>query len=367
MAVGTQASVKSLTPADLVALGAQVVLANTYHLYLRPGAELIRRLGGLHRFMGWEGPLVTDSGGYQVFSLGFGLEHGVGKQIGMFPEEVSAGARPRPTRGQKPKLARVDDDGVTFTSHLDGSTHRLTPEKSIEVQEKLGADIILAFDEPTSPLHDLDYTRRALARTHAWADRCLAAKTRADQALFGIVQGGVFRELREASARFMAARPFDGFAVGGSLGKSKQDMHAILEWTTALLPDEKPRHLLGIGEPEDLFEAVARGIDLFDCVAPTRYARHGVLYTHAGRIAITNARYREDPDPVEPGCPCFTCSHFSRAYLRHLFTAEELLSYRLATIHNLHFILALVRRIRQAIVDDWLDELRQQFLAGYNA
>ncbi|MBI4492897.1 MAG: tRNA guanosine(34) transglycosylase Tgt [Chloroflexi bacterium] len=365
MVVGTQATVKSLTPADLRELGVQIVLANTYHLSLRPGAELVARLGGLHHFMGWDGPLITDSGGYQVFSLGFALEHGVGKQVGMFPAEAARGGGPRPAQGQKPKLARVDDDGVTFTSHLDGSTHRLTPERSIDIQQQLGADIILAFDEPTSPLHDYDYTRQALERTHRWADRCLAAKTRADQALFGIVQGGAFRDLREESARFMAARPIEGFAIGGSLGKSKQDMHAILEWTVPLLAEDRPRHLLGIGEPEDLLEAVERGIDLFDCVAPTRYARHGVLYTHRGKLTLTNAVFREDPGPIEPGCTCSTCARFSRAYLRHLFVAEELLSYRLATIHNLHFILSLVRQARQAILDDNLAAYREQFLQQY--
>lgn len=366
MVVGTQATVKGLTPADLRGLGVQIVLANTYHLYLRPGAELIAELGGLHRFMGWDGPIITDSGGYQVFSLGVALEHGVGKQIGTFPaEDARGGGRPRPSRGQKLRLARVDDEGVTFTSHLDGSTHRLTPETSIGIQQKLGADIILAFDEPTSPLHDLDYTCQAMERTHRWADRCLAARTRVDQALFGIVQGGAFREPREASARFMAARPFDGFAVGGSLGESKQDMHAVLEWTVPHLLEDKPRHLLGIGEPDDLLESVERGIDLFDCVAPTRHARHGVLYTHTGKINITNAGFREDARPPEPGCGCPTCTRFSRAYLRHLFVAEELLSYRLATLHNLYFILSLVRDVRQAIVDDQLEAYREQFLSRY--
>jgi queuine tRNA-ribosyltransferase/7-cyano-7-deazaguanine tRNA-ribosyltransferase len=367
MVVGTQASVKSLTPGDLRELGAPIVLANTYHLFLRPGAELIAELGGLHRFMSWSGPIITDSGGYQVFSLGFALEHGVGKQIGTFPEETSRGRRPQPSAGQKPKLARVDDEGVSFTSHLDGSAHRLTPETSIDIQEKLGADLILAFDEPTSPLHDQAYTRTAMERTHRWADRCLAARTRSDQALFGIVQGGAYRALREESAGFIASRPFEGFAVGGSLGKSKHDMHAILDWTVPLLPEDRPRHLLGIGEPEDLFEAVARGIDMFDCVSPTRYARHGVLYTRNGKLNITNARFREDPEPVEQDCSCTTCARFSRAYLRHLFVSEELLSYRLATIHNLHFIYALMRQIRGAVRDGTLEELRRDFLHSYRA
>jgi tRNA-guanine transglycosylase len=325
----------------------------------------VAALGGLHRFMGWDGPLITDSGGYQVFSLGFGLEHGVGKQIGMFPAEGDPEARPRP-RGQAARLVRVDQDGASFTSHIDGSRRRLTPEDSIAVQETLGADIVLAFDEPTSPLHDTTYTEAAMQRTHAWARRCLAARTRGDQALYGIVQGGAFESLRRASAEFIAGLPFDGVAIGGSLGKSKADMHAVIDWSVAAVPEAWPRHLLGIGEPEDLFACVERGIDQFDCVAPTRLARHGLVYTPTGKLSVITAELRSDPAPIQADCGCYTCaSGFSRAYLRHLFAARELLAYTLASLHNLFFVLDLLRQIRAAIQADSLAELRDQFLSRY--
>ena len=361
MPVGTLATVKSLTPDDLLQLGAEIILANTYHPYLRPGPDLVAALGGLHGFMAWPRPILTDSGGYQVFSLGFALEHGVGKIAKTFPGQRAA----PPKQPIRARLTRVDDDGVTFVSHVDGSTHRLTPEVSIEVQEKLGADVILAFDECTSPLSSYEYTRQAMERTHRWALRCLDARRRPDQALFGIVQGGAYRDLREESARFVGGLPFQGFAIGGSLGRSKADMHHVLEWVTPLVPEDRPRHLLGIGEPEDLFECVERGVDMFDCVAPTRLGRHGVLYTSDGRLSIRNAACRADSQPPEPGCQCYTCRHFSRAYLRHLFVAEELLGYRLATIHNLHFILSLVQSIRQSICDGTLRDLKAAFLAHY--
>ncbi len=348
-----------MTPAELRELGASVLLANTYHLFLRPGAETVRDLGGLHRFMAWDGPIITDSGGFQVFSLGFGMEHGVGKQIGMFPGEE----RPR---GQAAKLVRVDENGATFTSHIDGSRQRLTPETSMAIQEALGADIVLAFDEPTSPLHDADYTRQAMDRTHRWAERCLAARRRDGQALYGIVQGGAFAELRSASACFIGGLPFDGVAIGGSLGKSKADMHAVLDWSMLHLPTAWPRHLLGIGEPEDLFACVERGVDQFDCVAPTRLGRHGQLYTADGRLQITGSEHREDPRPIQDGCGCYTCgAGFSRGYLRHLFAANELLAYTLASLHNLYFVLDLMRRIRLAVRAGELSELRDEFLARY--
>jgi queuine tRNA-ribosyltransferase len=364
--VGTAGSVKGVTPAELREHGADVLLANTYHLFLRPGAETVRDLGGLHRFMAWKGPIITDSGGFQVFSLGFGLEHGVGKQIGMFPgDEPDTGRRPR---GQAAKLVRVDEDGATFTSHIDGSRQRLTPESSIAIQEALGADIVLAFDEPTSPLHDAEYTAQAMERTHRWAQRCLAARTRADQALYGIVQGGAFEELRSASAQFIGSLPFEGVAIGGSLGKSKADMHAVLEWSTPYLPESWPRHLLGIGEPEDLFSCVERGVDQFDCVAPTRLGRHGQLYTPDGRLSITGPEHKEDARPIQAGCGCYTCqTGFSRGYIRHLFAANELLAYTLASLHNLHFILELMATIRRAIREDRLRVLRDEFLSRYRA
>jgi queuine tRNA-ribosyltransferase len=324
----------------------------------------VRELGGLHRFMGWDGPIVTDSGGFQVFSLGFGIEHGVGKQIGMFPDE--AGGTGRRPRGQAARLVRVDEDGATFTSHIDGSRQRLTPEDSIAAQEALGADIVLAFDEPTSPLHDADYTRSAMERTHRWATRCLEARRRADQALYGIVQGGAFEELRSASAKFIGGLPFDGVAIGGSLGKSKGDMHSVIEWSNAQLPEAWPRHLLGIGEPEDLFSCVERGIDQFDCVSPTRLGRHGQVYTPAGKVLITRPEHREDPRPIQEDCGCYTCkTGFSRGYIRHLFVANELLAYTLASLHNLYFILSLMERIRAAIRSDSLQSLYAEFMSTY--
>ena len=368
MVVGTQATVKSLTPEELRGLGTQMILGNAYHLYLRPGAAVVAEFGGLHAFMHWDGPILTDSGGFQVFSLGFALEHGVGKIANIFP---GAGAQapqrdPLARVPRRPRLTKIDDDGVTFTSHLDGSTHRFTPEKSIAIQELLGADVIVAFDECTSPLHDHAYTARALERTHRWAERCLIAHTRHhDQALFGIVQGGAFRDLRVRSAEFFAALPFPGYCIGGSLGKDKADMHAVLDWTLPILPEERPRHLLGIGDPEDFFDAIERGIDLFDCVAPTRVARHGALYTRDGRLNIKGARYIHERGPVEAGCGCYTCQHYSRGYLRHLFAAGETLALRLASIHNLYFIVNLVRAIRASILDGTFFAFKAEFLARY--
>jgi tRNA-guanine transglycosylase len=364
--VGTAGAVKGVTPDELRALAATVLLANTYHLFLRPGPEVVRQLGGLHRFMGWDGPIVTDSGGFQVFSLGSGIEHGVGKQIGMFPGERATAATGRRARGQQARLVRIDDDGATFTSHIDGSRQRLTPESSMAAQAALGADIVLAFDEPTSPLHDADYTREAMERTHRWATRCIASRTRSDQALYGIVQGGAFPELRAASARFIGGLPFEGVAIGGSLGKSKADMHAVLDWSFPHLPEHWPRHLLGIGEPEDLFSCVAHGVDQFDCVAPTRLGRHGQLYTPAGKLLVTRPEFAKDPAPIDTDCGCYTCSTgFSRGYLRHLFAADELLAYTLASLHNLYFILDLMRRIREAVRGDYLVELETEFLSRY--
>lgn len=331
--VGTQATVKTMTPRDLRMLGATLILSNTYHLYLRPGAELIARLGGLHRFMGWDGPLLTDSGGYQVFSL--------------------------------QALRRVDDEGVIFRSHIDGSTHRFTPEKVIALQEQLGADIIMPLDECTVP-HDYTYNVQALARTHRWAERSLAAKRRSDQALYGIVQGGIFQDLRIQSAQFLRALDLPGYAIGGlSVGESKAEMHQVLEWLHPELPRERPRYLMGVGSPEDLFECVARGIDQFDCVLPTRMARNGAVLTHRGRLNLRNAQYAADPMPIEEGCPCYTCTTFSRAYLRHLIMADEITGLYLTTLHNLHFMLDLMRRIRQSILDGTFMEFKRAFLADY--
>jgi tRNA-guanine transglycosylase len=359
--VGTQATVKTLTPDELIELGASAILANTYHLFLRPGADLVERLGGLNRFMAWPRPIMTDSGGYQAFSLGLALEHGVGKIAKMFPGATEAPARP-----VKKRLARIDETGVAFASHIDGSRHLLTPERSIQIQRQLGSDLVLAFDECTSPLSDLTYTRTAMERTHRWAERCLDTwgEGTAGHGLYGIVQGGAYRDLREQSARVIGALPFDGVAIGGSLGRSKDDMHDVLRWSMPLVPANRPRHLLGIGEPRDLFECVELGIDTFDCVAPTRLARHGGFYTPTGRLNISRADNREDQRPVDPGCTCYTCQTFSRAYLRHLFAAEEILGYRLATIHNLHFILGLMATIRQSIAENRFPEVKARFLAN---
>jgi len=334
MPVGTQATVKAVSPRDLGDLGATMILANTYHLYLRPGDERIAHLGGLHQFMGWHGPILTDSGGYQVFSLA--------------------------TR------RKVDADGVTFRSHIDGSEHRFTPERVVAIQENLGADVITCLDECTEPL-DYGYNVQAMARTHAWAERCRAANSRADQALFGIVQGGAFLDLREQSARYLTALGFDGYAIGGlSVGETKQQMHAVLELLDGLLPAERPRYLMGVGTPQDLVECVARGVDMFDCVLPTRMARNGGALTRTGRLNLRNARFADDPAPLEPDCTCYTCTHFSRAYLRHLTTADEILGHTLFTLHNLHLMLTIAREIRQSILAGEFQAYREAFWRGMN-
>jgi queuine tRNA-ribosyltransferase len=331
--VGTQATVKTVSPEELEDAGATLILSNTYHLYLRPGADVIARLGGLHPFMGWSHPILTDSGGFQVFSL----------------------------QGMR----RVDEDGVTFRSHLDGSEHRFTPESAIAVQEELGADIIMCFDECASPL-DREYSRQAMERTHRWAERCREAQARSDQALFGIVQGGVFPELRQESAHFLTTLDFAGYAIGGlSVGETKEQMHAILDVVTPLLPQDKPRYLMGVGSPEDLFEGVSRGVDLFDCVLPTRVARNGGLLTSKGRINLRNAQYAEDPAPIEEGCDCYTCRRFSRAYVRHLLKANEVFGLRLATVHNVRFMLRLMGQIRQSVLDGTFVAFKEAFLGGY--
>lgn len=359
MPVATQASVKALTPDELEALGVQLIIANTYHLALRPGAEQIAQLGGLHEFMNWHHPLMTDSGGFQVFSLGAAIRDGVGKIADIFPEENASAKARGSARVSGTPLCKIDDDGVTFRSHLDGTLIRLDPERSLQIQHQLGADFVVAFDECTSPLDSYEYTRAALVRTHRWAERCLAqhVKTRRDyQSLWGIVQGGAYRDLREESARFIGGLPFDGLCIGGSLGKSKKEMFAILEWTIPLLPDTKPRHLLGIGEIQDILASVARGIDLFDCASPTRWARNGALIVSRAmaenpeqRLNISNARYALDRAPIDPSCDCYTCQNFTRAYLHHLHRAKELTYYRLATIHNLRMMMRLMHDIREHI------------------
>ena len=327
------ATVKALTPAQLRELGASLVLSNTYHLYLRPGDELVRDMGGLHAFMRWDGPMLTDSGGFQVFSLS--------------------------------QTRKIDPDGVNFKSHIDGSLHRFTPEKSIALQENLGADIIMAFDECPPPL-DRAYNEASLELTHAWAARCLAAKTRADQALFGIVQGGVFPDLRAQSARYMAGLGFPGFGIGGlAVGESKAEMHAMIEIMDAELPPDRPRYLMGVGSPEDLVNAVRRGVDIFDCVLPTRLARNHAAMTRTGRLNMRNAVFARDARPVEPGCTCYCCANFTRAYVRHLAASDEILGAVLLSMHNVHLLLSLTREMRAAILAGTFDAYADEFLAHY--
>ncbi len=327
--VGTQATVKSLTPQQLADLGASLVLSNTYHLYLRPGDALVAELGGLHEFMQWPNPMLTDLGGFQVFSLA--------------------------------ENRKIDADGVTFKSHIDGSQHRFTPEKSIAIQENLGADIIMAFDE-CAPPDDRAYNLQALERTHAWAVRCKNAHTRADQALFGIVQGGVFEDLRRQSAQFIAALDFPGHAIGGlSVGESKTDMNAMLDVVNEELPKEKPRYLMGVGTPEDLVNGVMRGVDIFDCVLPTRLARHNAAMTLTGRLNLVNATYAKDNRPIDENCTCYTCQKFTRAYIRHLVVAKEMLSATLISIHNLHTLVHQAQEMRAAIFSGEFDAYAARF------
>ncbi len=368
VAVATRASVKAVEPGALQSLGLELVIANTYHLHLRPGEDAVASLGGLHEFSGWRGPTMTDSGGFQVFSLGAGKVHGVGKVASIFP-----GDHPAPRTSGGTSLVRLSEHGAWFRSVVDGSEHTFTPESVITIQRKLGADIVLPLDECTSPLHDPAYTRAAMERTHRWARRALeafrllkedASFPSPDQALFGIVQGGAYEDLRRESARFIGGMDFAGFAIGGSLGRSKDDMRDVLDWTIPALPQDRPRHLLGIGELEDVFAAVARGIDTFDCAAPTRMARNGSVFLRDAprhRIHLRNATYRTDERPIDPECDCPTCASHSRAYLQHLCRSGELAYYRLATIHNLRFLARLMRDVRAAIDADRLEDLAAEW------
>lgn len=397
--VGTKATVKSVPPEKLVENNIQVVLANTYHLYLQPGDEIVRDAGGLNKFMNWSGPTMTDSGGFQVFSLGAAYGKEMSKVLKvtdpslMIPERFDDSDAPR--------LAKIGQDGVSFKSHLDGSMHYITPEKSIEIQHNLGADIIFAFDECTSPAEDLKYQEEALNRTHNWAKRSLEIHKKLEgekniahenrrcgragesvserrgisdfqeqyfcshtpQALFGIVQGGRDENLRKKSAEFIGSMDFDGFGIGGSF--AKEDMSTAVKWVNEILPEEKPRHLLGIGEPEDLFMGVENGVDLFDCVLPTRLGRNGTIYTKYGKIIITNKKYRDDFTPIENDCECYTCKSYTRAYIAHLFHGKEMLAGTLASIHNIYFINKLVSDMRQAILDDRFLEFKKEFLDLY--
>ena len=403
IAVGTKATVKALTPEMLRDIGVQAVLANTYHLYLQPGQEIIKSAGGFAPFMGWYGPTMTDSGGFQVFSLGAAYDRGVSKvmseksKIKSEANQESEGdlrgwlSRARGIFQQKnirapellglrsfkdelsssshASLAKIDENGVAFTSVLDGSAHYFTPEKSIQIQHDLAADIIVAFDECTAPDDPYGYQKEAMERTHRWAARSLAEhkklaeKDQKGQALYGVVQGGRFEDLRRESARAIAGMDFDGFCIGGSF--DKDDIYKAVEWVTDLLEEGKPRHLLGMGEVIDLFEGVERGIDTFDCVSPTRLARNGALYTRRGRINMMNAEYMKDFSAVDSECGCPTCTNYSRAYISHLFRAKEILASILATQHNLYFLVNLVKEMRARIIDGTFLQFKKEFLAKY--
>ncbi|MCX6756460.1 MAG: tRNA guanosine(34) transglycosylase Tgt [Candidatus Nomurabacteria bacterium] len=399
--VGTKATVKAMTPEMLVDLGAQVVLANTYHLYLQPGDDLIAEAGGLGRFMNWHGPTMTDSGGFQVFSLGAAYGKEISKVVKPADPSVQIPERSSADDGV-PRLATIGNDGVSFRSHIDGSFHYITPEKSIQIQQNLGADIIFAFDECTSPAETDRYQEEALSRTHAWAKRSLDEHKKKEdeknlnspleeypqgevdesypprilstkstpqegnklpQALFGIVQGGRSEKLRKQSADIIGAMDFNGFGIGGSF--AKEDMSTAVKWVNEVLPEEKPRHLLGIGEPEDLFMGVENGVDLFDCVAPTRIARNGTLYTKNGKINMMNAKFVKDFTPVEEGCACYTCANYTRAYVSHLYRSKEMLAGTLGSIHNVYFINKLVMDMRNAILNDTFFTFKEDFLKEY--
>ena len=334
MPVGTQGTVKTLSPEELHTMGAGVILGNTYHLFLRPGHEIVKKVGGLHRFMNWDGAILTDSGGFQVFSLG--------------------------------ALRKISEEGVAFRSHHDGSKQFLSPEKSMEIQMALGSDIAMAFDECTPYPADYEYACRSMRLTTRWAKRCQAVHNREDQALFGIVQGGMYADLRQESAEQLVAMDFPGYAIGGlSVGEPKPLMYEVLEQTVPLLPQNKARYLMGVGTPDCLVEGVARGIDMFDCVFPTRVARNGTAITSQGRVVIRNAAYIEDFTPLDPECDCYTCRNYSRAYLRHLIRCDEIFGLRLMSLHNLHYLIKLMHQIRDSIIEGNYPEFRKLFWRKY--
>ncbi len=336
MPVGTQATVKTLSPNELKDCNVEILLSNTYHLYLRPGHNLIKKLGGLHKFMSWDGAILTDSGGYQVFSLS--------------------------------DLRHITEEGVEFRSHWDGSKHLFTPESVMEIQNALGADIIMCFDECTPYPASYDYAKTSLERTTRWAERCLIAHSREnEQALFGIVQGSMYPDLRKQSLEGLLKLDFPGYAIGGlSVGEPKSIMYDMLDVTIPLLPIDKPHYLMGVGKPEDLIEGVLRGVDLFDCVMPTRNARNGSVFTNYGKLVMKNAIHKEDERPIDEDCNCYTCRNFSRAYIRHLFMVGEILAPRLATLHNIHFFLELTRKMREAIIIGRFNDFRENFYKKYN-
>lgn len=335
MPVGTQATVKGMSPDELKEIDAKIILSNTYHLYLRPGQEIIREAGGLHNFMNWDRPILTDSGGFQVFSLG--------------------------------SFRKIEEDGVTFKSHIDGSRHFISPEKAVEIQNDLGSDIIMCFDECTPYPAEYDYAKKSLKRTTRWAKRCKEAhKNTERQALFGIVQGGVYKDLREQSAKELVALDFPGYSIGGlSVGEPAELMYEMLECTVPLLPEDKPRYLMGVGSPDYLVEGAIRGIDMFDCVLPTRIGRNGTVMTSRGRIIVRDAKYARDFSPIDPECDCYACRNFTRAYIRHLLKVDEVLGIRLTTWHNLRFLINLMKKVRQAIMEDRLGDFRDEFFENY--
>ena len=364
-AVGTKATVKGLTPEQLKSTGLQVLIANTYHLYLQPGEDIVAEGGGVAKFMGWHGPTMTDSGGFQVFSLGEGYGKKVSKVVSedVTPEEGIAVFN-EDLATSHGKLAIVDDEGVSFTSHLNGSLHRFTPERSIEIQHKLGADIMFAFDEFRFPTAPKDDQKEAMDRTHRWAKRSLLAHLgKSEQAIYGIVQGGRYEDLRRESAEALAGMDFDGYGIGGSF--NKKDLIGMLDIVSGILPKEKPRHLLGIGDPEDLFIGVAAGMDTFDCVVPTRNGRSGSVFTRGGRVNIDGATYAHDQKPIDETCTCGACMQFTRAYIHHLFKGKEMLGPVLASLHNLHFLVQLVADIRESILEDRFEQFRDTFLSTY--
>ena len=335
MPVGTQATVKAMSPEELKEINSQIILSNTYHLYMRPGHSIVEKAGGLHKFMNWDRPILTDSGGFQVFSLG--------------------------------PLRKITEEGVEFRSHLDGSKHFISPEKAIEIENALGADIIMAFDECAPYPADRDYVKNSLERTTRWAKRCKEAHKNTDtQALFGIVQGGMYKDLREQSAKEIMELDFPGYAIGGlSVGEPKHLMYEVLDYTTPLLPEDKARYLMGVGSPDDLIEGVIRGIDMFDCVLPTRIARNGTAMTSHGKVVVRNASYAEDFTPLDPECSCYTCKNYTRAYIRHLVKTNEILGSRLISYHNLYFLLKLMENVRNAIMEDRLLDFRAEFYSKY--
>lgn len=339
--VATQATVKALASEDVARTGSQILIANTYHLHVRPGEKVVKAAGGLHKFMHWDRPLMTDSGGFQVFSLGFGKDHGTGKIL-KERRDVVVG------EGEQPRLLKILDEGVLFRSYLDGHEIFLGPAESMKIQEALGADIIFAFDECTSPVASHEYTKQSLSRTHRWAKECLRAK-KSNQALFGIVQGGRFKDLRLESARVIGEMPFDGFGIGGEFGADKRIMTEMIDWVVSELPEDKPRHLLGIGHLDDIPKIIKAGVDLFDCIVPTHYARHGMAFTSRGRIDLKKVHFLKEKAPLDRMCSCMVCASYTRSYLSHLMRSHEIAGLSLLTFHNLHFFNAFVTRIREEI------------------